>query len=673
MAANGTDRPARIVFGAETRKLRRDLAAAKGEIRGFGKDTAHSIRSSIGTAFAGAFSLASLGGAVSVVKDVVANERALTRLGIQAEVSDERVRALATNIGQISNDTGQFTSELIAGATQIVTLTGDFDLAERSVRALGVAATATGATMGDLAGVSASLGESLHIDGKGMGKALDALTVQGKKGKIELKDLASLLPTASAQFARFGEKGMTAVTTLGAGLQTVARATGTPAEAATAFNALGKAYEANAKRIKKYTGVNVKRKDGSTRDFAEITDDLRRAKLRNGATSSFDFLGTDEAVKGFEALRANWEDFQGLITAGMQGGGTIEADFKRYLESPAGRIERSWTRAGNALQRAVTPERVELIADATEKFARALGFVVDHGVHMVALIGAAKLGQFSLATSKWATTMSGVASSTAQVSGAIGRGAAGLTGMASGTTRLVGGLSQAVGHAGGIASAFTASFAATSMLVDALGLFEDKYKAVATADDPRAKAAEAQRMLEQTETTRNEAAKQVVEYQAQLERARGPGNATWQTPAAIADTEAKLRAAQAQLAHEDQELSGRRAAVTAATVGERDSARGTDSLKYITDNLRTKQALDAGLGRLGSLAPEVDMEALKQYAPEAQGLSGELLGRVVSLLEAQLQEQERLRALQERVRGPGVGPGEEPAMISAPRTGTSPR
>lgn len=670
MAANGTDRPARIVFGAETRKLRRDLAAAKGEIRGFGKDTAHSIRSSIGTAFAGAFSLASLGGAVSVVKDVVANERALTRLGIQAEVSDDRVRALATNIGQISNDTGQLTNELIAGATQIVTLTGDFDLAAKSVSALGVAATATGATMEDLAGVSASLGQNLGISGQGMGKALDALTVQGKKGKIELKDLASLLPTATAQFTIFGEKGMDAVTTLGAGLQVVATATGTASEAATAFNALGKAYVANAKRIKKLAGVDVFRKDQKTgkliaRDFEDITNALRQSKI--GATKLIEALGTEEAFKAFNALSMNWESFQSLIAAGMTGGGTIEADFKRYLESPAGRIERAWTRASNALQQAVTPARVELIADATEKFARALGFVVDHAQEVVTLIGAAKLTQFALATDRWAQAMTGVSTRTGAVTSQIAGAGGELRKVNADVGRLAGALGKSVSYAGGLVGTLTASYEATSLLVNALGIFEDKTLTKASADDPNAKADAARVLigqhrdnLDRLETDRNARLRHVLDM-----RKFRPGSEQ------EAQAQAKLEETEGQIRLNERLLAEQEAVLTAATIGERDSARGTDALDDIVANLRTMQALEAGLGRLGSLAPEVDMEVLRQYAPEAQGLSGEKLDRVASLLEAQLKEQARLRELQERVSAPRVGTGEAP--VSAPRTGTRPR
>lgn len=690
MSASGTKRPAEIVLGAETRKLRRDLAEAKGEIRGFGKGAAQSIRSTVGTAFAGAFSLASLGGAVSVVKDVVANEKALTRLGIQADVSDERVRQLANNLGHVSDDTGQFTSELIAGATQIVTLTGDFDLAARSASALGVAATATSSDMTDLAGVAASLGQNLGIAGLQMGEALDALTVQGKKGKVELKELASLLPTASAQFAMFGEKGMGAVTTLGAGLQVVATATGTASEAATAFNALGKSYVANAKRIKKLSGVDVFTKDKKSgkliaRDFAAITNSLRKSKIGGNQTKIIEALGSEEAFKAFNALSTKWGDFQGLIAAGLQGGGTIEADFKRYVESPAGRIERAWTRASNALQRAVTPDRVELIARATEHFARALGFVVDHGQQLVSLLGAAKLMQISMATNKWAEALGGVSTQAGTVTGKLTGAGTQVRGMNRDVSRLGSALGKSVSFAGGLTSTLLASYQATSLLVDAMGIFEDKTLTKASADDLNAKADEARvtvegrreaiAKLEGDLGAQKRAAGQTAEAARLAAENSSPRKAAEQAAAAAAAA-AKVKETEDQIAFEKTRLKDEELTLTATTIGERDAARGTGALDDIVANLRTRQAEQSGLGRLGAMsasAPQVDLEVLKQYAPEAQNLNGAELARVITVLEAQLKEQERLRALQERVSAPQGSSDGGQAMISAPRTGTLPR
>jgi TP901 family phage tail tape measure protein len=671
--AEGTARPARIVFGAETRKLRRDLAAAKGEIRGFGKDTAHSIRSSIGTAFAGAFSLASLGGAVAVVKDVVANEQALTRLGIQAEVSDERVRALSNNLFQISDSTGQFRSELIAGATELVTLTGDFKLAAQSASALGVAATATGASMQDLAGVSAALSQNMGIAGRSIGGALDILAVQGKQGAVELKDLASLLPTASAGFKKFGEDGQRGVAVLGAALQVSKTATGTASEAATAFNALGKSLVANATRIKKLSGGKVKvfERDEHgrkvARDFVAILEDLRKSKLARDPEALQKALGTEEAVKSFQALSDNWKMFQKLTTAGLEGGGTIAADFKRYIESPAGRMERAWTRASNALQRAVTPERVELLARATEKFAQGLGFAVDHAGQLVALFASIKVGQFALATNKWSTALAGVAGQAGSVNTRLGSAAGSLQGMTARSATLVSRVGSIAGAAGGIASAFTSSFTATSALLDALGVFEDKYKTVATADDPDQKASQSQMMLANVD---NEIASL---EQRRSERVREMAWKGAAPGAAERDPEIARIDRQLWLAHRNRETQEED--FRATTFLERDRARGSDAAPAVFDELRNQQILEqypAPMTPPSVLAlPEVIPGALERFAPELQGLAGEKLDRVIGLLELSLREQERSRILNERVALKAESFREPPAR--APRTGTTPR
>lgn len=666
----GTKRPAEIVLGAETRKLRKDLAEAKGEIHKFGRGAASSIRSTVGTAFAGAFSLASLGGAVAVVQQVVSNERALTRLGIQADVSNDQVRALAGTMMAVSNATGQSTEQLIAGASQIVTLTGDFNLAASSARALGVAATATGAQMEDLAGVSAALSQNMGIAGNKIGYALDILAVGGKRGSVELKDLAMLLPTASAGFKVFGEEGARGVAVLGAALQVTKKATGTASEAATAFNALGKSLVANASRISKMSGgkvkvfeIDPKTKRKVARDFTDIVRDLRSSKLGQDPEKLIKALGTEEAVKSFQAISDNWEEFQKLIAGGLAGGGTIEADFKKYLESPAGRIERGWTRASNALQAAVTPDRVEKIARATEAFADALGFVVDHAAHLVALIGAAKLGQFAMATHKWATAMSGVASATGQV-------ATGITGAASGTSRLVGGLGKALAHAGGIASAFTASFAATTMLIDAIGLFEDKTKTVATVDDPNEEASKRTRFREQAENT-------VAQFTAERNRLLS-FEGSQATPEFHERRRARLQEVDEQLAVEQQVLADAKSEEVAVTIFERDKVRGTDAVDNVLQDLKTQKHVQESLGRIGTgfAAPVADSEVIRNFGGEAAGLQGAELNGVITVLERLLAEQQKTRELQERVANrpnfDAMG-GNVPVPSVAPRSGTTPR
>jgi TP901 family phage tail tape measure protein len=540
--------------------------------------------------------------------------------------------------------------------------------------------------MDDLAGVTASLSQNMGIAGNKIGYTLDILAVQGKRGAVELKDLAMLLPTASAGFKKFGEKGERGVAVLGAALQVTKTATGTASEAATAFNALGRALTANATRIKKASGgkvkvfeIDPKTKRKVARDFVDILRDLRSSKLGQDQEKLQKALGTDEALKSFQAISDNWDEFQQQIAGGLSGGGTIAADFDKYLASPAGRIERAWTRASNALQAAVTPERVEKIAEATEAFARALGFVVDHAAHMVALIGAVKLAQLAMATNKWATAMSGVASSATQVSGAIGRGSAGLSTMASGTNRLVGGLGRAASHAEGMLAAFTASYTATSMLVDALGLFQDEHRAMATPDDPQARAAFARENREQAEKERNKFAKQVADYQAQIARARGPGNATWQTPAAIARKEEKLREAQAQLRLQESQFASLRAEELGLTIFERGQARGTEAPAHVLAQLKNQQVQDA-LSRLGTgfaeHAPAVDSEVLRNFGSEAQGLHGAGLADVIGVLERLLAEQQKTRELQEKVANKpnfeAMG-GNVPVPAVAPRSGTTPR
>lgn len=673
MADKGTSRPAKIILGAERRKLRQDLRQAKGDIRDFGNDAAKSIRSSLGTAFAGALSVASIGGGAEVVRQVVGQERALARLAIQAGVSDEAARNLSSSMRRISDETGIAQDALIAGATQIVTLTGDFDLARGSAQALAIAAQGTGASMEDLAGVAAAAGTNFGIAGNKIGYALDILATQGKAGSVELKDLSTLLPTASAQMAMFADKGDRAVAVLGAALQVTKRSTGTASEAATAFNALGKAFIANAAKIKKETGFDPFRLDPKTKrktlkSIEEIIQGIGKSKAGRDPTRLIKMLGTEEAFKSFNALTTNWKDFQGLIAQGLAGGGAIEADFRRYIETPAGRIDSAWNRAKNSLQRAVTPDRVEMLADATEGFAAALGFAVDHASELVRLLAAIKMAQIALSTHRWATALSGVVAQAGGANSKLGAAAGALQGMSASTAGLVSKLGRAASGAAGIGAAFMGAYEATSLVVDALGLFEDKTRTFATADDPNQEASKRTRHREQAQA-------KVAELTAERNRqARfagmqaGPGV----SPKLIANAQAKMSELDKQIATEQHALEQARGAELAATILERDKARGTEASDDVLAALQ-QQALISQTGSPGVLQLPDD-EVLRQFAPEAQNLPAAQLDTLIKLMEQQVGETARQRQLQERVAATRIGEGPlASSHVSAPRTGTAPR
>lgn len=259
--------------------------------------------------------------------------------------------------------------------------------------------------------------------------------------------------------------------------------------------------------------------------------------------------------------------------------------------------------------------------------------------------------------------MGGVASSTAQVSGAIGRGSAGLSSMASGTGRLVGGLSQALAHAGGIASAFTASYAATGMLLDALGLFEDKTTTITTADDTTGAASNAANHLRAINEERDPllARKRNLESMISL-----PGERFGD-----ADRRKQLDADNLRLQDLEPDFQRAKSEFVAATIVERDKARGTDAVDNVLAELKNKELLER-TGAVG-VVDDVDTEVLSKFGPEAAGLQGADLDGVIAAIDRMIAEQQKTRELQEKVANRPNFDGPAPLMISAPRTGTSPR
>ena len=706
---NGTKRAAEIVLGAEHRKLRRDLRQAQGEVRNFGRTAAQSLKSTVGTAFAGAFGLASLGGALNIVGDVLGDNSALTRLGIQADVSDGAVQGLSNSIAAVSNEVGRSTTNLIDGASRIVTLTGDFKLAKESADELGITAAATGAEIKDLGGVTSAISQNLKIKPEQLMQAFDILVVQGKKGAVELKDLASLLPTLTAGFGAMNHElnqGPEALAKLGAAMQIAMRASGTPAEAATSVNALMKALSKKANELKKQK-IQVFELDEETgvkkmRDFVTIIEEMAASKIGKDSTIAFETLGTAEAVRAFNALKDNMSDFKKSVTDGLGGSGTVMRDFERYMNSSAGRMERAWQRSQNAIAATITPSRIEKLATATETFAAALGLVVDNADTLLIVFGAAKLAKLAIATNKWALALGSVHSNVGQVAtkarvataqtaalntqvrqtnSAVGQASKGSRGIAAG-------LGQAAAHAGAITAGLMAGYSVGSMLVDKMGWFQNQ-TVKATEDDPEARAASERVKLKQDEEHAKKLRwKLAIAEESDADFAERTGGMALHERGREKRLRQRLRPQQSDLRkklnYTEQTIEQRRATAAATTVWERDQARGTDAaddvLAAIERRLNAQPAIES-LSRTGSIGDTArsqaadrfrNSEAIKLAAPELGGASVQELSAIADLLRRQLEEQKRQREVQERLAATSYSGAKGPIQVSAP-TGTGPK
>jgi hypothetical protein len=205
--------------------------------------------------------------------------------------------------------------------------------------------------------------------------------VQGKKGSIELKDLAQEMASVAPSFAQFaGGTGVEGMTEMGAALQFIRQGFGGSAEAATGFRALMVSLNRNADKFQK-AGVQMFDKDPATgelrlRKFRDLVMEIGDSPLARDPTKLTKAFGSDEAKRAFDQLWANRDALAGLVEE-SQNAKAVQQDLDRYMQSDAGKVKKAWEEAKNALAEAFTPERIQAFVAALVKAAEALGWVVD--------------------------------------------------------------------------------------------------------------------------------------------------------------------------------------------------------------------------------------------------------------------------------------------------------
>lgn len=169
---------------------------------------------------------------------------------------------------------GVTAAELASGAQEFVGKTGDLNAAMKFTQTFATVASATGASVRDIAIASADIFTKFGIKemdaAKQVGElqqALTTLTMQGKAGAFELKDAAAQFARIGAAAARFGLKGAEGIKVLG-GLAQIARTSvGTGPQAATAVEGMFRQLIAKAG---KGTSPFVKGSRNVTKDVRDV-------------------------------------------------------------------------------------------------------------------------------------------------------------------------------------------------------------------------------------------------------------------------------------------------------------------------------------------------------------------------------------------------------------------
>jgi hypothetical protein len=180
--------------------------------------------------------------------------------------------------------------QVAAGAAAYVQRTGDLDTAMSNLDTFATTAQATGASIEDVARAAADMSQKLDIKTvDDMRQALALLTVQGKRGAFELKDMAVQFPEMAASAANAGVRGVQGVRELGGIAQIAMQATKSGAEASTSVEAMFRQLQAKSgdiqsgaafggKKVQVFQGGDAKK---PMRNFLDVIGDVMQASGGN--------------------------------------------------------------------------------------------------------------------------------------------------------------------------------------------------------------------------------------------------------------------------------------------------------------------------------------------------------------------------------------------------------
>ena len=212
----------------------------------------------LGGRYAGLAAVAGLGYAVTQVGNL---QERYTMLGIQADVSDEKIAGLRQQVLDvaIASDVQLNPDKITSAIESILEKTGDLEFAEQNIRNIGLAIRATGAEGGAIGDLFSEFQKQGIKAPEQVLRAIDTLNVQGKEGAFTLKNLAMLGPRVVAAYNALGRSGVPAMREMGAALQVIRQGTGSSEQAATAFEAMLRTFSDNdkLKKLKDLGGIQV--------------------------------------------------------------------------------------------------------------------------------------------------------------------------------------------------------------------------------------------------------------------------------------------------------------------------------------------------------------------------------------------------------------------------------
>lgn len=255
------DRTSQKIAATRAKYLRDSATAAISSVASYGAGLVSRAADALASMTTGAIR-------ESMHLDDIARQVSINARGAGEDFKDPT--KLRKSYEDIAISTPGIKSDDIAEASQAyIDFTGDVKTAESSLKTFATVASATNASVKDVALAAASFGEKFKVsDPEEVKKLFAVLIFQGKGAKLTLEQMGKAAQSLAPAAAAFGvESGVTGIAKTGALLQIARAGTGSAAQATTGARNILTGLKL---RSKKYAGVDVYDKDHNVRDVNQV-------------------------------------------------------------------------------------------------------------------------------------------------------------------------------------------------------------------------------------------------------------------------------------------------------------------------------------------------------------------------------------------------------------------
>lgn len=371
-----------------TSALQREKSQREAFARSIGRgvtDTLGRVTSAVGALGAAAVSVAggfSIGDAVSrgvrakgTAADIANSAYMPGEVGPNGKLRSSQEVLDATNPVGIKYGLGQ--DDMLGGLQAFVGKTGDLDTGLKSMEKLAQLSRATGSNFKEVADAAGDMAQALEKDGvkatpEQIANMMNVIAGQGKKGAVEMRDMASQAAKLGAAASQIGGDNFQNLATVGAITQ-MARAKGGAASADEAATSAQRFVDDTIKGKDKFAAMGIKTmQGGQARDARSIiVETLQKTKgdagklhdlfgergIRGIAGFASIYRQAGGGDKGTAAVQAKFDE---LIGAAMNESQVKEASSKRMQEADA-KMAQASEQLRVQLQEKLLPEFVKLI------------------------------------------------------------------------------------------------------------------------------------------------------------------------------------------------------------------------------------------------------------------------------------------------------------------------